>query len=72
MMAFALTPDGKPPRLIRFSSLEEPYIAVYKTDDNLLWVDRTKYNTLTPSQQEKVLRTHTSLLLINGTMSNHH
>jgi hypothetical protein len=64
-MAFALCPDlpGKP-RLIRFvATLESSIVAMLNKDQNLLLVDKEKYDTLSPADQEALIKTHEDMVV---------
>jgi len=63
-MAFALCPDlpGKP-RLIRFvATLGSSIVAMLNKEQNLLLVDKEKYDRLSPAEQEALIKTHESIV----------
>jgi hypothetical protein len=55
-MTFALTPDGGPPRLIRFTSLDSGVVALLDTANNLLMIDKLRYQALSPTDRHNLLR----------------
>lgn len=62
-MAFALLPDDGLPRLFRFyKGYDDDPLAMLVKQDNLLIINRTKYDQLSPLQQNVVLRTHRELI----------
>ena len=64
-MPFSLTPDDGPPRLLRFVTMpinavlydHDHVLAILDPDDNILWIDKAKYDTLTPEDQHLLIRT---------------
>ncbi len=59
-MSFALCPDDGPPRLWRFveRGLPDHVVATLDIGQNILTIDREKYDLLPELQQHMVLRTH--------------
>lgn len=61
-MAFALCPDGGPPRLWRFVDDDElteaGVVSRLDAKQNILLVNRGLFDQLTPLNQHMVLRTH--------------
>ena len=60
---FALSPNTGPPRLLRFISKEQGglpgrTIATLDKENNVLCIDREKFDQLSTPQQETVIRTH--------------
>lgn len=53
--------DGRPPRLVRYTTLLGGLLAEYHHDKNLVVVDKGYYDTLDAIDQGRVLATHTSL-----------
>lgn len=60
-MPFALTPDDRPPRLLRFTELDDDVVAVLDQENNILYIDRGKYEMLLPAVQHQLIRTTMSL-----------
>lgn len=58
----AFCPHDRPPRLIRFTTLEGNGLAEYDEGNNLLLVDRAKYALLTKDEQNFVLRSQHALV----------
>jgi len=56
-MAFNLCPDTGPPRLIRFTSLPGTTISTLDKENNLLRVDREKFDQLSKEDRETIIRT---------------
>jgi hypothetical protein len=67
-MDFALNPSNGPPRLIRFvSSTELPddsCVSYLIVRDNLLLVNRHHYEQLTSTNQQRVIKTHSTTLTL--------
>ncbi len=56
---FAYLPDdGRPPRLIRFTRLNDGLVATLDHAKNLLRVDQQYFDALPPTEQGYVLGTH--------------
>jgi hypothetical protein len=59
---FSLTPDDRPPRLFRYyQGGEDQPVAVLDKEKNLLFINSTKYERLTPIAKELVLRTQQAI-----------
>lgn len=63
-MAFALSPDGGYPRLIRWVTLEGNTLATLDRKLNLLRIDRAKYDRLSESDQRSVIITHSTMIVL--------
>lgn len=61
-MSFALCPKDGPPRLLRFTTLERPYLALLDNKNNVLRIDKDSFDLLTRTAQEEVIRTQADLL----------
>jgi len=58
-MPFAFVPDdGRPHRLFRWTTLQGNLLATYDYDQNLLVIDKDKFDNLNKYEQSRVLRTH--------------
>lgn len=65
-MRFVFVPlleDNRPHRLFRWKLLPHGKLAVYDETNNLVVIDKEKYDTLTAYQKSRVLRTRHNLLL---------
>jgi hypothetical protein len=59
-MPFALCPDDGPPRLWRFvpDGLPDEVVSLLDVEQNILTIDRSKFDQLPELQRHMVLRTH--------------
>jgi hypothetical protein len=61
-VTFALNPDTGPPRVIRFvlpgTLPGRATLSLYNKHTNLLIIDREKFEALTPTSQQILVRTH--------------
>lgn len=62
---FALCPDGGLPRLIRFVTLEGNILATLDAQQNLLRIDKEKYELISEEDQRRVIMTHAATITIN-------
>lgn len=62
MTDFALLPeDGRPPRLLRFTTLTGGLVCKLDHAKNLLLIDREYYHAMSPEDQWRVDTTHRDL-----------
>lgn len=65
-MRFVFVPlpeDKRPHRLFRWQTMPYDMLATYFEADNLVLIDKEKYDTLTAYQKSRVLRTQRNLFL---------
>jgi hypothetical protein len=67
-MNFIMTPDNRPPRIIRFvNKMPTNTVALYNHATNVVVIDRWVFDMLSTDKQEKVLRTQADLTLSDVT-----
>ena len=61
-MAFAFTPDDRPPRLMRYvkhgTLPTAELVSIYIEESNLLIIDKQHFDSLSEIDKRKLLRTH--------------
>lgn len=65
-MRFVFVPlpeDSKPHRIFRWVTLEGNKLAVYDEPNNLVFIDKNKYECLSRFEQSKVLRTQCDMFV---------